>query len=322
MDTHKNARLTPKGREAMVCAAVDSGLSKAAAARQFNTTPKTVGKWVERFRAEGVDGLRDRSSKPLSSPGQTAPAICAAVEALRRQRYTGQQIAAEFGISPATVSRILRRLGLNRLSALEPAEPVRRYEREHPGELIHIDVKKLGKIDGIGHRITGDRRGQSWRRGRGEGLGWEFVHVCIDDASRIAFAKVMPDEKKQSAEAFLKAAVAYYESLNIKVARVMTDNGGSYKSFAFRDACHELGLRHIRTRAYRPQTNGKAERFIQTALREWAYAKAYTHSDGRTAELPIWLHRYNWHRPHGSLKAQTPISRLGLTEDNVLRLHI
>lgn len=322
MDTHKNARLTPKGREAMVRAVVDSGLSKAAAARQFNTTPKTVGKWVERFRAEGVDGLRDHSSKPLSSPGQTPAATCAEVEALRRQRHTGRQIAVELGISPATVSRILRRLGLNRLSALEPAEPVRRYEREHPGELIHIDVKKLGRIDGIGHRITGDRRGQSRRRGRGEGLGWEFVHVCIDDASRVAFAKVMPDEKKQSAEAFLRAAVAYYESLGIKVARVMTDNGGCYQSFAFRDACRELDLRHIKTRAYRPQTNGKAERFIQTALREWAYAKAYPHSDHRTAELPIWLHRYNWHRPHGSLKAQTPISRLGLTEDNVLRFHI
>jgi transposase InsO family protein len=322
MDTHKNARLTPKGREAMVRAVVDSGLSEAAAARQFNTTPKTVGKWVKRFCTEGVDGLIDRSSKPLSSPGQTPAATCAAVEALRRQRYTGQQIAAELGISPATVSRILRRLGLNRLSALEPAEPVRRYEREHPGELIHIDVKKLGKIDGIGHRITGDRRGQSLRRGRGEGLGWEFVHVCIDDASRVAFAKVMPDEKKQSADAFLRAAVAYYESLDIKVACVMTDNGGCYQSFAFRDACRELGLRHVRTRAYRPQTNGKAERFIQTALREWAYAKAYIHSDDRTAELPIWLHRYNWHRPHGSLKAQTPVSRLGLTENNVLRLHI
>ena len=321
MDTHKNAPLTPKGREAMVRIVIEGGVTKAAAAHQFNTTAKTVAKWVERFRAEGVDGLRDRSSKPHSLPSQTSPATCAAVEALRRQRHTGKQIAAEVGVAPATVSRILRRLGLNRLSALEPAEPIRRYQRENPGELIHIDIKKLGKFNRIGHRITGDRTGQSNLRSRGKGPGWEYVHVCIDDASRIAFSQVMKNEKKGCAVAFLKAAVAYYASLGVTVERVMTDNGSCYKSFAFRDACRELGLRHIRTRSYRPQTNGKAERFIQTALREWVYAKAYTHSDGRTAELPIWLHRYNWHRPHGSLKAKTPISRLGLTEDNLLRLH-
>ena len=189
MDVHENARLTPKGREEMVRSVVQGGLSKAAAARKFNTTPKTVAKWVERFRTEGVNGLRDRSSKPLSSPNQTSQATCAAVEALRRQRYSGKQIAAELAISPATVSRILRRLGLNRLSALEPAEPIRRYERQHPGELIHIDIKKLGRFNQIGHRITGDRRGQS----NGRGVGWEYVHVCIDDHSRVAFAKIMPD---------------------------------------------------------------------------------------------------------------------------------
>lgn len=227
MDTHKNARLTPKGREDMVRAVVDYGRSKAAAARQFNTTPKTVGKWVERFRAEGVDGLQDRSSKPLSSPGQTPPATCVAVETLRRRRYTGQQIAAELGISPATVSRILHRMGLNRLSALEPAEPVRRYERERPGEMIHVDIKKLGRFNGIGHRITGDRRGQSNSRG----VGWEYVHVAIDDHSRIAFAKVMRSEKRRCATTFLKEAVAYYESLGIKVERVMSDNGSCYRSF-------------------------------------------------------------------------------------------
>src|SRR5688572_12047038 len=220
MDTHKNARLTPKGREEMVRAVVDYGLSKAAAARQFNTTPKTVAKWVGRFRVAGVDGLQDRSSKPLSSPGQTPPATNAAVEALRRQRYTGKQIAAELDISPATVSRILRRLGLNRLCALEPAEPVRRYERDKPGEMIHIDIKKLGRFNRIGHRITGDRRGQSNSRG----VGWEYVHVAVDDHSRIAFAKIMPSEKKRSATTFLKAAIAYYEGLGIKVERVMTDN--------------------------------------------------------------------------------------------------
>jgi transposase InsO family protein len=317
MDMHKNARLTPKGREEMVRAVVDSGLIKAAAARRFNTTPKTVAKWIDRFRAEGVDGLHDRSSRPLSSPVQTPPTICAAVEALRRQRRTGKQIAAELAVSPATVSRILRRLGLNRLSALEPAEPVRRYEREKPGELLHIDIKKLGKFSQIGHRITGDRRGQSNNRG----VGWEYVHVCIDDHSRIAFAKVMPSEKKRSATAFLRAALTYYESLGIKVERVMTDNGSCYKSFAFRRACKRLGLRHIRTKPYTPKTNGKAERFIQTSLREWAYAYAYENSRQRRDRLPYWLHRYNWHRPHAGIGDKTPISRLPLTEDNVLRFH-
>jgi len=315
MDTHKNARLTPEGREQMVRTVVDCGLTKAVVARQFNTTAKTVAKWVERFRAEGVDGLRDRSSRPLSSPGQTAPATCAVVEALRRQRFTGKQIAAEVGVAPATVCRILKRLGLNRLSALEPAAPVRRYQRDNPGELIHIDIKKLGKIGIVGHRITGDRSK------RVRGIGWEYVHVCVDDASRIAFVQVKPDERKTSAVAFLKAAVAYYASLGVTVERVMTDNGSCYRSHAFRRACKRLKLRHIRTRPYTPKTNGKAERFIQTSLREWAYACAYENSARRTAQLPIWLHRYNWHRTHGSLKDNTLISAIGLAKNNVLRLH-
>ena len=194
MDTHKNAPLTPKGREAMVRSVVEGGLSKASAARQFNVTPKTVAKWFGRFRADGPDGLRDRSSRPHSLPGQTPAATCAAVEALRRRRYTGKQIASELGISHATVSRILRRLGLNRLAALEPAEPIRRYEREHPGELIHLDIKKLGRIGSVGHRITGRYPGAINRH---HGIGWEFVHVCIDDASRIAFVQVMADQRKE-----------------------------------------------------------------------------------------------------------------------------
>ena len=318
MDTHKNACLTPKGREEMVRSVVDGGLSKAAAARKFNTTPKTVGKWVERFHTEGVAGLRDRSSRPLSSPSQTPQATCAAVEVLRRQRYTGTEIAAELGVSPATVSRILRRLGLNTLAALEPAEPVRRYERDRPGEMIHIDIKKLGRFNAVGHRITGDRAGQSNSRG----VGWEYVHVAIDDNSRVAFAKVMSSERKRSAIAFLREAIAYYDSLGVKVERVMTDNGSCYKSFAFRSACKRLGLKHVRTKPYTPKTNGKAERFIQTTLREWAYAQAYPNSHERKAELPTWLHRYNWHRPHAGIDDKTPISRLGLTENNVLRFHI
>lgn len=317
MNTHKNAPLTPKGREAMVRSVVEGGLSKADAAYQFNTTPKTVAKWVKRFRAEGVEGLRDRSSRPHSLPSQTPPATCTAIETLRRQRHTGKQIAAEVEVSPATVSRVLRRLGLNRIRDLEPAEPERRYERENPGEIIHIDIKKLGRFERVGHRITGDRTSPNKSRG----AGWDFVHVCIDDHSRVAFSEIKPDETANSAVPFLKAAVAYYKSLGVTVTRVMTDNGSCYQAFAFRDACRDLGIKHIRTKPYTPRTNGKAERFIQTALREWAYAQAYPTSDRRAQELPIWLHQYNWHRPHGGIKSQTPISRLGLTKDNLLRLH-
>ena len=218
---------------------------------------------------------------------------------------------------PATVSRVLKRLGLNKLSALEPAEPPRRYERERPGEMIHIDIKKLGKFNQIGHRITGDRKGQSNSRG----VGWEYVHVCIDDASRVAFSKIMKTERRRSAVAFLKAAVAYYASLGVTVERVMTDNGSCYRSSAFAKACRRLHLKHIRTKPYTPRTNGKAERFIQTSLREWAYARAYLNSKQRAHELPFFMHRYNWHRPHASIGRMPPITRLGLTKDNLLRLH-
>jgi transposase InsO family protein len=317
MDSHKNARLTPKGREAMVRAVVDGGLTKAEAARRYNTTPKTVAKWVERFRRQGVDGLQDRSSRPLSSPSQTAQVTCDAVEVLRRQRYTGAQIAAEVGVSPATVSRILRRRGLNKLSALEPAEPARRYERQRPGEIIHIDIKKLGKFNQIGHRITGDRTGQSNSRG----VGWEALHLAIDDHSRLAYSEIMPDEKRSSCLRFLFNALRFFRAHGVKVERIMTDNGTSFRSHRYAKALRLLKIKHLRTKPYTPKTNGKAERLVQTALREWAYAKAYLHSDQRAAELPIWLHRYNWHRPHASLKANTPISRLGLTEDNLMTLH-
>lgn len=317
MDTHKNARLTPKGREEMVRAVVDDGLTRAAAAEKYNTTAKTVAKWVERFRAGGVDGLRDRSSKPLSSPSQIPLATADAVESLRRQRSTQEQISLQLGISKASVSRILNRRGLSLLSALEPQPPRPRYERASPGEIIHIDIKKLGRFNRVGHRITRDLAGHT---GTGR-PGWEFVHVAIDDHSRIATARVFPDEKKESAVAFLQAAVSYYRSLGITVSRVMTDNGSCYRSKVFLRACERLNIKPIRTRPYTPQTNGKAERFIQTALREWAYAIAYQNSDQRSGELPIWLHRYNWHRPHASLGKQAPISRLASTWNNLLRLH-
>jgi transposase InsO family protein len=316
MNIHKNARLTPVGRERVVMQ-VASGQTPEAAARAAGVCPRTVRKWMARFEAEGLEGLQDRSSRPHRLYRPTPAAIVEQVEALRRQRWTGKQIAAELGISPATVSRILRRLGLNRIAALQPAEPIRRYERQHPGELIHIDIKKLGRFERTGHRITGKRTGNAASRGS----GWEYVHVAIDDASRVAFSQILPDERKESAVAFLEAAVAYYQSLGVSVARVMTDNGSCYRSRAFRTARHDLGLKHIRTRPYTPRTNGKAERFIQTALREWAYAQAYDTSQQRAEELPSWLHRYNWHRPHGSLKSKPPISRLDLTEDNLLRLH-
>ena len=318
MDTHKNASLTPRGREALARSVVEQGLSNATAARRFNTTPKTVAKWVARFRAEGAAGLQDRSSRPHSSPGQTPPATCERVEALRRQRHTGALIAAQVGVSPATVSRILRRLGLNRLSALEPAEPVRRYERAAPGEILHIDIKKLGKFNRIGHRISGDRTGQSNTRG----VGWEYVHLAIDDHSRLAYSEILPDEKRASCLRFLFNALRFFQSLGVKVQRVMTDNGVSFRSFRYAKALRRLRIKHLRTKPYTPRTNGKAERFVQTSLREWAYARAYNTSDERAAELPLWLHRYNWHRPHGSIGSKPPISRLALTEDNLLRLHI
>lgn len=315
MNVHKNARLTPRGREWIVELSA-SGLTAEAISQAVGVSPRTVRKWLERYEAEGLAGLRDRSSRPKRLRRPTPQPVIERIEALRRRRLTGKAIAAEVGVSPATVSRVLKRLGLNKLSALEP-QPVRRYEREHPGELIHIDIKKLGKFSRIGHRITGDRTGQS----RTRGVGWEFVHVCIDDTSRVAFSQLKKDERKESAVAFLKAAVAYYASLGVRVLRVMTDNGSCYRSRAFAKACKRLDLKHIRTKPYTPKTNGKAERFIQTSLREWAYACAYNTSDERAAELPNWLHRYNWHRPHGSIGSKPPISRLGLSENNVLRLH-
>jgi transposase InsO family protein len=314
MNVHKNARLTARGREWIV-SQVAGGQTPQAVSAAVGVCPRTVRKWIGRHRAEGAVGLADRSSRPKRLYRPTPQPIVERVEVLRRQRLTGKAIAAEVGVSPATVSRILRRLGLNKLKALELSQPVRRYERQHPGELIHIDIKKLGRFDKIGHRMTGDRQTKSYA------VGWEYVHVCIDDNSRVAFTQIKPDEKKRSAIVFPKASVAYYAKLGVKIERVMTDNGSCYRSRDFARACEKLGLRHIRTKPYTPKTNGKAERFIQTALREWAYAHVYNTSDQRAAELPLWMHRYKWHRPHGSIGAKPPISRLGLTGNNLLRLH-
>lgn len=317
MDIHKNARLTPHGRERLA-KLILSGQTPEAASQAAGVCPRTGRKWRDRFKQEGPAGLGDRSSRPHRLRKPTPPEVIERIASLRRQRLPGKEIATTVGVSPATVSRVLRRLGLNKLSALEPAEPPRRYERQHPGELIHIDIKKLGKFNRIGHRITGDRKGQSNSRG----VGWEYLHVCIDDASRVAFSRILKTERKACAVAFLKAAVAYYKSLGITVLRVMTDNGSCYRSRAFAKACQRLKLKHIRTKPYTPRTNGKAERFIQTSLREWAYARAYINSEQRAEELPFFMHRYNWHRPHASIGAKPPISRLSLTGDNLLRLHI
>ena len=315
MNIHKNARLTPLRREDLALAVIEGALSQAQAALKFAVTLKVVRRWVKRYETEGRAGMADRSSRPRHSTNATGQAVADRIVALRRQRFTAKHIASLVAVSPATVSRVLARARLSRLKDLEPAEPVRRYEHDEPGDMIHIDIKKLGRFNRVDHRITGNRQASS------RGIGWEFVHVCIDDASRVAFSQILPDERKESAVAFLKAAVAYYRSLGVTVSRVMTDNGSCYRSKAFARACRDLDLKHIRTRPYTPKTNGKAERFIQTALREWAYAVAYPTSAHRAAGLPVWMHRYNWHRPHGSLKSRTPISRLGLSGDNLLRLH-
>jgi transposase InsO family protein len=293
------------------------GQTPEAASEAAGVCPRTGRKWRDRFEQEGLAGLHDRSSRPKRLRKPTSPEVIEHIASLRRQRMPGKEIATTVGVSAATVSRVLKRLGLSKLSALEPAEPPRRYEREQPGEMIHIDIKKLGKFNHIGHRITGDRKGQSNSRG----VGWEFLHVCIDDASRVAFSKIMKTERGRCAVAFLKTAVAYYRSLGITVLRVMTDNGSCYRSRAFARACRRLKLKHIRTKPYTPRTNGKAERFIQTSLREWAYARAYLNSKQRARELPFFMHRYNWHRPHASIGRLPPINRLGLTKDNLLRLH-
>ncbi len=315
MNMHKNARTTPLGREGIV-ARVMSGQTPETVARAAGVCPQTVRKWLARFSAEGVAGLADRSSRPCRLHRPTSPAVRDEIVALRRERRTGKDIAKTVGVSPATVSRVLRQARLSRIRDIEPPVPPRRYERDNPGYMIHIDIKKLNRFREPGHRVTHDRAA-----GRSVGAGWEHVHVCVDDNSRLAFTQIKPDGKTVSAIAFLKAVVAYYLSLGVTVRRVMTDNGSCYKSHAFGQACRDLDLKHIRTKPYTPQTNGKAERFIKTALAEWAYARSYPTSEARAEQLQIWTHRYNCHRPHGSLNSMPPISRLGLSKDNLLRLH-
>jgi transposase InsO family protein len=311
---HKNARLTPKGREVML-GRLHAGQHQVDVAQAMGVSLTTVKKWLRRYRTEGPAGLLDRSSRPCRSPRQLPSTVRSEITALRLQRRTGRFIARQLRVSGATVSRVLRRAKLSRWRELEPRAPVRRYERERPGELLHLDTKKLGRITHIGHRITGDRSGSYGK------AGWEFVHVAIDDHSRLALASVATNECGDTASAFLESAVAHFQQRGVRIERVMTDNGSAYLSHAFRDACCKHRIRHLRTKPYTPRTNGKAERFIQTCLREWAYAEAYSTSEQRTTALAYWLHHYNWHRPHTALKSKPPVSRLNLNGRNLLRLH-
>jgi transposase InsO family protein len=296
----------------MVRRVEEEGWTLKAAAEAAGVSVRTVSKWRSRFRAEGEDGLLDRSSAPRSIPHRTSEELVEAIAALRRLRMTAAEIAECLRMALSTVSAVLTRIGLGKRSRLEPPEPVLRYERKRPGELLHIDVKKLGRIGRPGHRVNGDRRTRT------RGIGWEYVHVCVDDATRLAYVEVLADEKAVTAVGFLRRAVAHYRGYGIQVERVMTDNGSCYRAIIHALACKTLGIRHLRTRPYRPQTNGKAERFIRTMLGGWAYGAIYASSDERRRALPGWLDFYNHRRPHGSLGHQPPLQRLeALTRNNV-----
>ena len=316
MNIHGNAALSLKGRHRLAVRVVEEGWSLTEAAMAASVSEPTARKWANRYRVEGEAGLLDRSSAPRRQPAATAPERVEAIAALRRVRMTGVEIAEVLGMAVSTVQGILTRIGLGKLSRLEPTEPPNRYERARPGELIHIDVKKLGRIGhrGAGHRVTGNRgKGQ-----RSRGAGWEFVHVCVDDATRIAYVEVLADEKATTCIAFLRRALRFYAKHGIEVERVMTDNGPGYLSTLHALTCRALGINRLRTRPYRPQTNGKAERFIRTMLGGWAYGAIYRSSQERTAALDGWLWTYNHRRPHGSLSRQPPISRLHqLTGNNL-----
>lgn len=315
MNSHKHARLTRAGRALLVDRVLREEWTVAAAAQAAGVSRRTAYKWLQRFKTEGLTGLLDRSSRPHRSPKACSAEQVRQFEQRRRERLPLWRIARDAGCSLATVARYVARLGLSRLSSLQPVEPIRRYERERPGELLHIDTKRLGRIEGIGHRITGDRT-----LNRRRGKGWEAVHLAIDDHSRVSFARLLADETTASCVQFLREAVAFYAGLGVRIERVMTDNGTGYKNI-FKAACDELGIRHIKTRPYTPKTNGKAERFVQTSLREWAYVKPYDSSAQRQAALQPFIDGYNWSRPHSALNHQPPISRIPAVND-VLRLNI
>ncbi len=311
MNVHKNARTTPHSR-ARIAHRVHGGETVAAVARAFSICDRTARKWVRR----AADGsLEDRSCRPHQSPRAISAAAMVEIQRLRQLGWPGAQIAEIVQVSRATVARTLAQLGLTRLEALARRPVIVRYEWARPGQLLHLDIKKLGRIGHIGHRITGDRRGQA------RGIGWEFVHVCVDDCSRVAYAEVLADETGPTVAAFVRRAVAWFRRRGVRVQRVLTDNGTGYRSRIFAAACRARRLLHRRTRPYTPRTNGKAERFIRTMLREWAYGPAFPSSLHRTAALERWLHYYNWHRRHRALGGQPPISRL-VGQDDLLRAHI
>ncbi|WP_337187335.1 IS481 family transposase [Phenylobacterium sp.] len=304
MNVHKNARLTPSGR-ALLAGRVSSGWTAKAAAEAAGVSLRTARKWIGRHRRGDERRHHDRSSAPRRCPRRVCPSRIAEIERLRRQRMTGPAIATQLGMARSTVGAILRRLGLGKLKALGPKVEVIRYERAAPGEMIHLDIKKLGRFDVAGHRATGDRRA-----GRSKRAGWDFLHVCVDDASRLAYTEILPSERKEDATAFLERALAWLGRHGVSVQRVMTDNGSAYRSKLFRQALLTAGAHHVRTRPYTPRTNGKAERFIQTSLREWAYARPYSSSDARTAAMRPWTDAYNLTRPHSGIGGLTPWSRV------------
>ena len=301
---HHNAKLTPSGRVLLVRRVVEQEHTPGEVGRALGVSRRTVYKWLARYEAEGEAGLQDRTSRPHASPNRLSRNRVKAIRRLRKRKWTSTKIAGSLSIPLSTVGAWLRRLGMGRLRDLEAKEKPVRYERSRPGELVHLDTKKLGRIGRVGHRIHGDYR----RRARG--VGWEFLHVCVDDATRVSYNEVLSDEKAVTITGFLERAVAFFAALGVTVECVMTDNGSGYVSHRFADSLARLGIRHIRTRPYRPQTNGKAERFIQTAIREWAYVRAYRTSEHRTAALPHFQKHYNGQRDHSSIGDQPPLSRL------------
>jgi transposase InsO family protein len=314
MQLHANARTCPKSRALIARRVLEERWPLAAAAEAAGVSERTAGKWVRRFRSEGLAGLRDRSSAPRRRPSRTPAERVEAIRKLRLLRLTAAEIAELLSMALATVSRWLKRIGLGKRSRLEPPEPPNRYERSRPGELVHVDIKKLGRFQRPGKRVTGHQRGRASKTtaaGRGRGaVGWDFVHVCVDDATRLAYVEVLQDERGASAAAFLERAVAWFADRGVQVERVMSDNGSCYVSREHARACAALGLRHLRTRPYRPRTNGKAERFIQTLQNDWAYGRVYASSAERRQHLPAWLNHYNYRRPHGSLSHRPPAARL------------
>ena len=310
---HQNARLTVYSREQIV-ARIGAGQSAVEVADAFGVSVRTVRKWVARFKAGGRAALSNRASAPIRRPRRLPDRVVAVIVWMRRRlRLTASAIAARLGLPRSTVARWLTRVGLGRLSQLDPPEPVRRYQRERPGELLHLDIKKLGRFDRPGHRVTGTRRGC-----RNRGAGWDFVHVAVDDATRLAYVEVLPDERKDTTTGFLLRALRWFRRHGIRVERVMTDNGSAYRSRRFRKVLRWLAIRHIYTRPYTPKTNGKAERFIQTLLREWAYGLAHPSSNARNADLPRWLDWFNRSRPHSALKSRPPLAAV----NNLMRNHI